>query len=247
MNKRLVVLAAAASVTLALLVTKAASAEEMTAFQVVDKAKANWQGNTFHAVVALEIYQGTQSRSYRVEVWSQGETLGLIRFLAPAADAGSGYLMDGDDLWYYAPAAGKAVSLPKMALSDSLFGSGPALEDLLHGTLSEDYDAAMKRDGTDYLLTLTPKPQAPVVYGHLDVRVREDFAIVSIDYVDQRGTILRTAEFSEFLDLPGRIVATLIVVEEKNGNRSVERLENPEFNVAIDPKLFTVEFLEAGK
>jgi hypothetical protein len=42
-------------------------------------------------------------------------------------------------------------------------------------------------------------------------------------------------------------VATLIVVEEKNGNRSVERLENPEFNVAIDPKLFTVEFLEAGK
>ncbi len=247
MNRRLAVLAAATSVTLALLVTRTASAEDLTAFQVMDKAKANWQGDTFHGVVSLEISQAAQSRSYRVEAWTQGETLGLIRFLAPAADAGSGYLLNGDALWYYAPAAGKAVSLPKMALSDSLFGSGPALEDLLQGTLSDNYDATMKRDGTDYLLALTPKPQAPVVYGHLDVRVREDFAIVSIDYYDQRGAVLRTAKFSEYLSLPGRVVATLIVVEEKNGDRSVERLENPEFDIAIDPKVFTIAYLEAGK
>ena len=247
MNKRLVVLAAAASVTLALLVTRTASAEDLTAFQVMDRAKANWQGDTFHGLVTLDLTQAAQSRSYRVEVWSQGETLGLIRFLAPAADAGSGYLMKDNELWYYTPAAGKAVSLPKMALSDSLFGSGPALEDLLHGTLSENYEATMTRDGTDYLLTLTPKPQAPVVYGHLDVRIREDFAIVSIDYYDQRGAVLRTAKFSEYLSLPGRIVATLIVVEEKNGDRSVERLENPEFDLAIDPKVFTIAYLEAGK
>jgi outer membrane lipoprotein-sorting protein len=247
MKKTIPVLAAAAFVALLLPVTALVSAQDLTPFQVMDKARANWQGDTFHGLVTLDVTQGAQSRSYRVEVWSQGETLGLIRFLAPAADAGSGYLMDGDDLWYYAPAAGKAVSLPKMALSDSLFGSGPALEDLLHGTLSEDYEATMTRDGTDYLLTLTPKPQAPVVYGHLAVRIREDFAIVSIDYVDQRGAVLRTAKFSEYLNLPGRIVATLIVVEEKNGDRSVERLEKPEFNVAIDPKLFTVEYLEAGK
>jgi outer membrane lipoprotein-sorting protein len=245
--KKTMTLLAAATAALVLAATGIALAEDLTAFQVMAKARANWQGETLHALVALDVTQGTQSRSYRVEVWSQGETLGLVRFLAPAADAGSGYLMNGDHLWYYAPAAGKAVSLPRMALSDSLFGSGPALEDLLQGTLSDNYDAAMKRDGTDYLLTLTPQPQAPVVYGHLDVRIREDFAIVSVDYYDQRGGILRTARFSEYLSLPGRIVATQIMVEEKNGDRSVERLENPEFNVAIDPKVFTVEFLEAGK
>lgn len=238
---------AAASITLALAMTALVRAQDLSAFQVVNKAKANWQGNTFHAVVALEIYQGTQSRSYRVEVWSQGEKDGLVRFLAPAVNAGSGYLMKDDALWYYAPAAGKAVSLPQMALADSLFGSGPALEDLLHGTLSEDYEATMTRDGTDYVVTLTPKPAAPVVYGRLDVRIREDFAIVSIDYVNQRGAILRTARFSDYLALPGRIVATLVTVEEKDGDRSVERLEKLEFDVPIDPKVFTVEFLEAGK
>jgi hypothetical protein len=225
----------------------AAMAQEFDAFEVLDRARANWQGETFHGVVSLEIVQAGQSRAYRAEVWSQGEDLGLIRFLAPPADAGSAYLMTPAEVWYYAPAVGKAVPLPAIAVADSLFGSGPALEDLVHGTLSDKYDAAMARDGADYVLTLTPKPEAAVVYGSLVVRVRDDFAIVSIDYYDQRGGILRTARSSEYVDLPGRVIPTSIVIEEKNGDRSIERLESVEFGIAIDPSVFTVENLEAGQ
>jgi hypothetical protein len=223
----------------------AASAQGLTAFQVVDRVRDNWQGDTFHATVALDVTQGGETRSYRLEVWSQGEDFGLVRFLAPEADAGSGYLMTPDELWYYAPAAGRAVSLPQMALADSLFGSGPAIEDLLHGTLSDKYTATSVRDGTDYLLTLTPLPDAPVVYGSLVVRVREDFAILSIVYNDQRGEVLRTAEFSEYVTQAGRILPTLIVVAERNGDRTVERLESPEFGIEIPSAVFTVQFLEA--
>jgi hypothetical protein len=107
--------------------------------------------------------------------------------------------------------------------------------------------ATSTRDGTDYVLVLTPKPDASVVYGHLDVRINRAFSLVSIDYYDQRDTLLRTASFSEYLALPGRVLPTLIVVEEKNGDRSVERLEDPEFDAPIDPQVFTLEFLEAGQ
>jgi len=225
----------------------AASAQDLTAFQVMDRVRDNWQGEAFHGTVTLDVTQGGTTRSYRVEVWSQGEGLGLIRFLAPEADAGSGYLMLDEELWYYAPAAGKAVSLPAMALGDSLFGSGPAIEDLLHGTLSDKYTATMVRDGTDYVLTLTPLPEAPVVYGSLVVRVREDFAPVSIVYNDQRGAVLRTARFSEYVTQDGRVLPTLIEVEETNGDRTVERLVDPEFGIAIPASVFTVENLEAGQ
>jgi len=238
---------AALAVLLATLACVACAAEDYDAFDVLAHARSNWQGETFHGFVTIEVVQGGESRLYRFEVWSQGDDLGLVRFLAPEADAGSGYLMAGDEVWYYAPAIGKAVPLPSIAVADSLFGSGPALEDLLHGTLSDQYDATMARDGTDYLLTLTPKPDAPVVYGSLVVRVREDFAILLVEYYDQRGGLLRTATFSEYVALPGRVIPTLIVIEEKNGDRSVERLENVEFGVAIDPAVFTVANLEAAQ
>jgi len=236
---------AAIALLIGALVGLASTAQERSAFDILARARSNWQGETFHGFVSLEVVQGGQSRLYRFEMWSQGEDLGLVRFLLPEADAGSGYLMANDEVWYYAPAVGKAVPLPSMVVADSLFGSGPALEDLLHGTLSDQYDATMTRDGTDYVLTLTPKPDAPVVYGRLIVRVRDDFAIALVEYYDQRGAVLRTARFSEYVSLPGRVIPTLIVIEEKNGDRSVERLEDVEFGIVIDPAVFTVANLEA--
>jgi hypothetical protein len=244
--KETMTLLAAATAALVLAATGIALAEDLTAFQVMDKARANWQGETLHALVALDVTQGTQSRSYRVEVWPQGDEMGLIRFLAPEADAGSGYLTIGDEMWYYAPAAGKAISLPSIAVADSLFGGGPAVEDLLHGTLSDKYAASYVRDGTDYLLTLTPLPDSPVVYGSLIVRVREDFALLEIVYNDQRGEAVRTARFTDYVTQGERTLPTLLTIEERNGDVTVERLENPEFGIEIPLSVFTIENLEAG-
>lgn len=216
----------------------------LTPFQVVDRVRDNWQGSSFHCTVALEVTQSGTMRSYHVEVWSQGDDKGLIRFLAPEADAGSGYLMLGDEVWYYAPAAGKAISLPGIAAADALCGGGPAVEDLLHGTLSDRYEASYVRDGTDYVITLTPLPDAPVVYGSLVVRVREDFALLEIVYNDQRGEMLRTARFSEYVTQGDRVLPTYLSIAERNGDLTVERLENPEFGIAIPDSVFTVENLE---
>jgi hypothetical protein len=224
-----------------------AAAQGLTPFQVVDRVRDQWQGTSFHCVVSLDVTQAGETRSYKVEVWSQGDEYGLLRFLAPEADAGSGYLTIGDDVWYYAPAAGKAISLPGFAMGDSLFGSGPALEDLLHGTLSDKYGAEVVLDGTDYVITLTPLPDSPVVYGSLIVRVRDDFALLSIVYNDQRGEVLRTATFSDYITKDGRALPTLMTIEERNGDLTVERLENPEFGIEIPAAVFTVENLEAGQ
>jgi hypothetical protein len=235
-----------ATIAVLFLVSAATWGQGLTAFQVVDRVRDNWQGNSFHCTVSLDVTQSGTTRSYKVEVWSQGDEMGLIRFLAPEADAGSGYLTLGDEMWYYAPAAGKAISLPGIAVADSLFGGGPAVEDLLHGTLSDKYAASYVRDGTDYLVTLTPLPDSPVVYGSLIVRVREDFALLEIVYNDQRGEVVRTARFTDYVTQGERTLPTLLTIEERNGDVTVERLENPEFGIEIPLSVFTIENLEAG-
>ncbi len=220
------------------------SAAGLTAQEVLSRARTAWQGESFHSVVSLVVTQAGQTSSYRLEVWTQGEDKALLRILAPEDQAGSGYLMVGNDLWFYSPTVGTAVKLPSIALADSVFGAGPALDDLFRSTLSQDYTATMTTDPSGYVLTLVPRPQAAVVYGHLQIDVRPNFALAKVIYYDQRDKVLRTATFSDDIPRDDRIIPTTVTIVEANGDTTVERLIDPQFGVALDASLFTLDTLE---
>lgn len=219
-------------------------ADGPTAQEVLSRARAAWQGESFHGLVELEVTQNGQTSSYRLEVWTQGEDKALLRVLAPEDQAGSGYLMDGNDLWFYSPAVGTAVKLPSIALADSVFGAGPALDDLFRSTLSQDYTVTMTTAPSAYVLTLTPRPEASVVYGHLQINVDPDYVMEKVVYYDQRDNVLRTAHFSDDITVDDRVIPTQIAIVESNGDTTAERLIDPEFGVSLDASLFTVKNLE---
>lgn len=214
---------------------------------ILDQVRATWQGDSFHGVVRLEITFAGATKIHVVEVWTLGDDYALLRVLEPAADVGSGYLQIKDDLWYYSPAAGEAIKLPSMALGDALFGAGPSLSDLALDTLSEDFDAMVETVDGGYVLTLVPHPDAPVVYGKLELTVTDDYAIVRLVTYDQRGEVVRTATFSELVDLGGREFPTRIVVEDASGDRTLQEIANPEYNLDIDASFFTLERLEESE
>jgi len=220
-------------------------AEDPTAEEVLERTRAAWQGESFHGFAALDVGAGEQTKSYRMEIWTQGEETALLRILEPADQAGSGYLMTEDELWYYAPDLGDAIKLPSTALSSSLFGAGPALDDLFRSTLSEDYEVSMTTDADGYVLTLVPHPDTPVVYGRLEIDVRPDYALERIVYYDQRNNVLQTATFRDDLTLDDRVLPTTITIIDADGDTTIQRLIDPEFAVDLDPSLFTVETLEA--
>jgi len=225
----------------------AVAAQGPTAQEVLDRVRAAWQGDSFHSLVELEVSQNGQTTSYRLEVWTQGQGKALLRILAPENEAGSGYLMDDKDLWFYSPTVGTAVKLPSIALADSVFGAGPALDDLLRSTLSQDYTVSMETQPSGYALTLTPRPQAAVVYGHLEIDVGPDYALRDVVYYDQRGNVLRAARFSDDLTLDDRVVPTTVTIVESNGDTTIEHLIDPQFGVELDASLFTVQSLETPR
>jgi outer membrane lipoprotein-sorting protein len=222
----------------------AAFADELTAQEVLDRTRAAWQGESFHGLASLDVTQNAQTSSYRFEVWTQGEDDALMRILEPQDQAGSGYLMTADELWYYSPEVGASVKLPSIALGSSVFGAGPALDDVFRSTLSEDYEVTMTAEPSRYLLTLVPRPDTPVVYGRLEIEVTADFVMRTIVYYDQRGDVLQTATFSDDVTLADRILPTTITVVEADGDTTVERVIDPEFDVDLDPSVFTLDFLE---
>lgn len=219
-------------------------AQGPTAEQILEEVREAWQPESFHARVALEVQEGEGVRRWEFEVWSEGRDKALLRVLSPEEEAGSGYLVLGDEVWYYSPDVGVPIELPALALSEGAFGGAAALEDIFRGTLTEECEvSSTPRDG-GWLLVLTPEPEAPVVWGRLELIVREDFALLEMRFFDQRGELLRTVRAKEFIEIDGKPFPAVVEIAEADGDRTVERIIDPEIGVAIPDGVFTLEFLE---
>jgi hypothetical protein len=123
------------------------------------------------------------------------------------------------------------------------------LEDLSHGTLSDDYDATVgivESEGvSQYFLTLVPHPDAAVVYGRLEITVSADYVIEELTYYDQRETVVQTATFTDIVDVGTRKFATMITIEDAYGDRTIERIEDLRFDLDLDAMFFRLETFEA--
>jgi len=229
-----------------ILIGFSANAQEdaLDAETILNRVNSVWQGDSFHGVIRLDISLGGQTKSHKLEVWTLGEELALIRVLEPEIDFNSGYLQLGDDLWYYSPAVG-SIKLPSVALGDALFGAGPSLEDLSRGTLSDDYDATAESTETGYFLTLIPHPNAPVVYGKLEIWVSADYVMEKLIYYDQRGDVLQTADFTDVIEVGERKFATTIVIEDAYGDKTIERIEHPQFDLELDAMFFSLDTFDS--
>ena len=210
---------------------------------ILNRVNAAWQGDSFHGIIGLDVVLSGQTKSHKLEVWTLGDELALIRVLEPEIDLNSGYLQLGDELWYYSPAVG-SIKLPAVAIGDALFGAGPSLEDLSHGTLSDDYDASVELIETGFLLTLIPHADAPVVYGKLEIWVSADYVMERLVYYDQRGGVVQTADFTDVIDVGDLRFATTIIIEDAYGDQTIERIEQPQFDLELDATFFSIETFE---
>ena len=240
--KRLTVLT---TLLAALLFGFSAIAQEdvLDAETILDRVNSAWQGDSFHGIIALDIVLSGQTKSHKLEVWTLGDELALIRVLEPVIDLNSGYLQLDDELWYYSPGIGP-IKLPAVAIGDALFGLGPSLKDLSHGTLSDDYDASADVTDAGFFLTLIPHLDAPVVYGRLEIWVTADYVMERLIYYDQRGDVLQTADFSDVVEMGDRKFATTIVIEDAFGDQTIQRIEQPQFDLELDAAFFSIETFE---
>ena len=247
LGRRVVCYALVVLLATAVLATANDASAPLSAEDVLDRVRAAWRGEGFHAVVRLEITSAGATKQHALEVWTLGDEYALLRVLEPTDDAGSGYLQIGDELWYYAPAAGAAIRLPSMLLGDALFGAGPSLADLALDTLSDDFDVTADAVEGGTRLTLVPHPDAPVVYGKLELTVTDDYTLTQLVTYDQRGGVARTATFSNVVEQGGRRLPTRIVVDDASGDRTVQEIVDPEFDLDLDASFFTIERLESGR
>jgi outer membrane lipoprotein-sorting protein len=241
------VLACAAALALAPVAGFAQSAED-----ILRAAFDNWRADSSHSVVEMTVQRSNGTRTMTLESWTQGEDKALVRFTAPARDAGNATLQIKSSTYVFNPKLNQVIKLPASAMSQSWMGSDFSYEDLSRSErVIGDYTHTLVQTRTEqgkkiYAIESVPKRGVPVVWGKQVLTVREDGVIYSIEYFDQVGERVRIMQTEKIGTLDGRPYPTEMVmrVDDKPGEFTRVTTVSSEFNISIPAYLFTTSNLQ---
>ncbi len=161
-----------------------------------------YRGGSSQATLTMQIKTASWERTLKLEVKSQGNDKALVKILEPAKDQGTLSLRVGDNLWTYLPKVDRTIKVPAAMMSNSWMGSHFTNDDLVQESrLSRDYDAKLVGTPADkagkFVIELTPKPNAPVVWGKLVLTLSADKLPLEERYYDEKGKLVRTLAYGE--------------------------------------------------
>ena len=105
-------------------------AEVVDPVELVTNAIDLIRGLTSYAEMSMLIKRPSWERSSSLVAWTRGREDALIRFTAPAKDAGNAMLKTGEKMWTYTPRLNRVIRLPYSLMSQSWAGSDFSYNDL---------------------------------------------------------------------------------------------------------------------
>ena len=251
-SKDFVVLKGLILAAVALAGASSASAAAPNADAILRQAYDNYRAKSSETQVAMTVHRPAWERHMDMKAWTRGETDALVRFVAPAKDAGNATLKLSNDTWVFNPKLNQVIKLPASMMSQSWMGSDFSYNDLAK---SEDIitDYTHRLVGTAqtgghavWSIEATPKPGAAVVWGKVVLEVRDDYVVVGETFYDQDGKPARRMTADKVATLAGRPYPVSMTMRPLDQPGQWTRIEtsNAQFNVATPAYLFTLSNLQ---
>ncbi|RLQ21010.1 outer membrane lipoprotein-sorting protein [Seongchinamella sediminis] len=236
---------------LALALSAAAPAAEITPEDIIRQAMDHWRGLTSHGQMTMVIHRPDWERSMSMEAWTEGDKRSLVRVTAPVRDAGNGTLVLDNDMWTYSPKINRVIKVPSSMMNQSWMGSDLSNKDISKSTdIIDQYDHTLldsrKVDGHQaWVIQSIPHEEAAVVWGREVWTIRDDFVLLEQQFWDQDGVLVKTFTTLEIAVMGGRTVATKMRMQEvdKPDEWTELRVDSTRFNVDLPANLFTLSNL----
>ncbi len=225
------------------------AAERLSAREILDRVDDLFRGSSAVGRATMTVRTENWTRTLTLEFRSKGKDRSLIRILAPEKERGTATLRVGNDLWNYLPKVKRTIKLPSSMLSASWMGSHFTNDDLVkESRMTEDYTYETTRDEPDAVeITLTPKPDAAVVWGKVVVRVRKpDWLPEQVTFWDEGMALARIMTYTDVRTLGGRRLPTTLTVVPADAPAELTRVTYEEiaFDVPLDDDVFSLRTLE---
>jgi len=243
----------------ATLVAAVGVAWALTAKQIIERADQQMRGDTSHGTMEMEVITPDWHRTMRMEFWEDTDgDKAFVRVLAPQKDRGTASLKLGNEMWTYMPEIERSMKIPPSMMQQSWMGSDFTNDDMVKSSsIVDDYyheitDTTTMGGMQVYEVTLTPKEEAVVVWGAIVYYAREgDYLPLRQDFYDEDGNLVRKMFFEDFRSIGGRVIPaemTLVpLTEEDEGDTTIMRWVDIDFNVDISSRVFTRANLERAR
>ena len=213
------------------------------------------RGEYSYAEMSMLVKRPDWERNSSLLAWTRGREDALIRFTAPARDAGNALLKQGERMWTFNPKLNRNIRLPNSMMSQSWAGSDFSYNDLSRSDKwLRHYDLTITNtvaeDGHEtYTVEAIPKEDAPVVWGKEEMVIRDDYVLISLTYFDQEMVPVKQMKTLEITELGGRMMATRMrMLEFETPDQYTELVyDDMDFDVELEDRMFTVFALQSGR
>lgn len=227
--------------------------QSQTAQEIVQRSIDQMQGKSSYSEMKMTIIRPTWTREISIKAWTYGTEYSLMRITAPARDQGTGFLKRGNEIWNWQPNIKRTIKMPPSMMSQSWMGSDFTNDDLVkQSSMVKDY--TQEKSGTEtidgrecYIITLTPKPSAPVVWGKVKVWISKDHYLqLKSEFYDEDNALVHTLYGRNVEEMGGRLIpSTLEVIPaDKPNQKTIVEQRNVKFNIEISPDFFSIQNLK---
>lgn len=233
-----------------LLATQAFAASD--ADTILKRALDNLRGDTSLTTGSMTIHRPDWERRVTIKSWTRGKTDSLARSIAPPIDAGNATLELDQNIWSFDPKLNQVIKLPASMMAQAWMGSDFSYDDLAKSeNLLTDYTHRLigtEASGghTVTVIEADPKSGAPVVWGKLVLKVRDDYVIAEETFFDQDMKPARKLVTDKIGELSGRPFPLVMTMYPQDKPGQWTRLENSnaQFNIAMPGYIFTLSNLQ---
>jgi hypothetical protein len=230
----------------------AAAAGSERARQILAEIDDLWRADSSASTLTMRVVTANYTRTVRMESWTLGKDMSLVRIVTPLKEKGTITLKSGNVVYTYLPKTDRTIRLTSSMMLGSWMGSHFTNDDLVkESRLAEDYDPEIvfegERDGRRIIeFALVPKPEAPVVWGRIVTTVLADGYLPLLShYYDEDEILARTITFSEIKEMGGRrLPARMLVVPADKPREFTEMVyEQITFGLDLDESFFSLQEL----
>lgn len=178
-----------------------------------------------------------------VKFYQKGSDKRLVVFLSPADVKGVGFLSLSEERMYlYLPAFRKIRRIASHIKNEDFMGTDFSYEDMSETEYTDDYTATLiKEEAGQYILELTPRPDADVSYSKQITWVdKKTFIPTKTEYYSKGGKLAKVMRAEKIEQIDGYWFPMKMTMEKvKTGHRTLLEMVEIEHDSGLSDDFFT--------
>ena len=220
----------------------------VTPEEIVRKVDDLLRGKSNIMTMQMIVTTPDWTRENTMKSWSLGTDKAFVKILSPAKDKDTRFLKLEYNLWMFIPKVEKVIKIPPVMMMESFMGSDFSYDDMVkESSIVKDYVPHLVGQDTieqeeNYVLELVPKPDAPVIYGKLKLWVRtKDLIPAREEFYNEKKEVIKVMVFTGIKKMGGRFIPTYWEMTnlKKKDHKTIIRIQEAQFNIKINPSVFT--------